>query len=238
MAPFRDALTKAWVSKGQPVTEDIYKGEMHGLVKCMNTIYKGYRSSSYVFVENKSNITILSSMHSKKLIIENKVAKGVTVIAPNGEELNLYAEKEVIVSSGVYESPKLLLLSGIGPEAELKTHGITPIVNSPHVGKNLLDHPIVAHVFRLKDGMGLDDHLLRAGPMKDGAVAQYRKDRTGPLSSGLLELVGLPRCDEWFEQSKEYIAAKKANEGVDPFGPGGQPHFEIDFVVSKYLPIF
>jgi choline dehydrogenase len=76
MAPFRDALTQAWMSKGLNLTDDIYSGEMHGLVKCMNTIYKGFRSSSYVFVEGKPNITILSSMHSKQLVIEDNVGEG------------------------------------------------------------------------------------------------------------------------------------------------------------------
>jgi choline dehydrogenase len=232
MEPFRNALSKAWVSKGQKLTDDIYSGEMHGLVKCMSTIYKGFRSSSYVFVEGKPNITILSSTHSKKLIIEGDVATGISVIGPSGEEATFYAKRDVIVSSGVFESPKLLMLSGIGPEDILSAHGIKPIVKSPHVGKNLLDHPILAHVFRLKDGLGLDNHLLRAGPMKDGAISTYRKDRSGPLGSGLLELVGFPRIDEYLNQSKEYVAEKKRNGGVDPFGPGGQPHFEIDFVVS------
>ena len=76
------------------------------------------------------------------------------------------AKKEVIVSCGVFESPKLLMLSGIGPRDQLTQHGITSIVESPHVGQNLLDHPILSHVFKLKDGHGLDGHLLRAGPMK------------------------------------------------------------------------
>jgi len=231
LEPFRTALSQAWVSKGERLTEDIYKGEMHGLVKCMNTIYKGFRSSSYVFVEGKSNITILSSTHSKNLVIESGVAKGITVFGPNGEDVTFYARKEVIVSSGVWESPKLLLLSGIGPANELKAHGIASVVDSPHVGKNLLDHPILAHVFKLKDGLGLDGVLLRAGEKKANALATYKEDRKGPYSSGLLELVGLPRIDKWLEQSPEYMAEKARNGGVDPFGPGGQPHFEIDFVV-------
>lgn len=230
MAPFREALTKAWVSKGEQLTEDIYSGSMHGLTRCMNSIYKGFRSSSYVFVEGKQNITILSSTHSKNLVIDNGVATGVTVFGPDGSEVTFKAKKEVIVSSGVFESPKLLMLSGIGPKEELAAHGIKPVLVSPHVGQNLLDHPILAHVFRLKDGYGLDDHLLRAGPMKDGAMEVYRKNRTGPYSSGLLELVGLPRIDARLEKSKEYLAAKAKNGGRDPFGPGGQPHFEVDFV--------
>jgi choline dehydrogenase len=122
------------------------------------------------------------------------------------------------------------MLSGIGPEQELAAHGIKPIVKSGHVGQNLLDHPILAHVFRMKDGYTFDNHLLRAGPMHDGAVAAYRKNKTGPYGSGLLELAAFPRIDDYLNKSKEYVEYKKKNGGVDPFAPGGQPHFEVDFV--------
>ncbi|KAK6613290.1 glucose-methanol-choline oxidoreductase (SMG1) [Botrytis cinerea] len=194
--------------QGGILNDEIYDGEMHGLARCMNTIYKGVRSTSALFLEGKPNITILGHTHAKQILIED----------------------EIIVSSGVYETPKLLMLSGIGPVDELAPHGIDVKVESQHVGKNLLDHPIMPHVFRLKDGLGLEDHLLRAGPQHDGAISAYRKNKSGPFSSGLLELVGLPRIDEYLATSKEYVAAKKANNDIDPFGPGGQPHFEIDFV--------
>jgi hypothetical protein len=93
-----------------------------------------------------------------------------------------------------------------------------------------LDHPIVPFVLQIKDGFGLDDHLLRAGPLNDAAVAAYKRDKTGPVSSGLLELVGFPRIDERLEKYPAYREAKAANGGLDPFGPAGQPHFELDFV--------
>ena len=58
------------------------------------------------------------------------------------------------------------------------------------------------------------------------------------LSSSLLELVGFPRIDKILAKSKEYVACKEKNGDVDPFGPDGQPHFEIDFVVCvPYQPI-
>lgn len=231
--PFRDALTKAWTSKGHPISEDIYSGTMAGLTHCMDTVYKGKRQGSFLYVIGKPNITVLSGVQSKNLIIDpaTKNCTGVVVINPStGEEMWLHAKYEVIVSQGVYESPKLLMLSGIGPAAELKKHNIPVIVDSPHVGQNLLDHPIVPFVLRLKDGYGLDDHLLRAGQSHDGAVAAYRRDNTGPLSSGLLELVGFPRIDERLNNYAAYREAKAANGGRDPFGPNGQPHFELDFV--------
>jgi choline dehydrogenase len=230
MAPFRDALTKGWKSKGLEITQNVHDGEMHGLWPCTSSIYQGYRSSSWTYLVGKDNITVLSEAHSKKLLFNGTTAVGVEVFGKNGSILTFKAKREVIVSSGVYESPKLLLLSGVGPDAELKAHGIESIVSSPHVGQNLLDHPIMPHVFTTKPGYGLDNHLLRAGPEKDGAVAAYRKSKTGPLSSGLLELVGLPRIDERLATRPEYVEFKAKNGGVDPFGPGGQPHFEVDFV--------
>ena len=85
------------------------------------------------------------------------------------------------------------------------------VLHSPHVGQNLLDHPIMPHVFELKEGCGLDGHLLRAGPMREAAVRAYERDRTGPLHSGLLELVGFPRIDKALMANKHYVAAKHAN---------------------------
>jgi choline dehydrogenase len=233
MAPFRDALTKAWTSKGNELNEDVYSGKMSGLIHCLDTVYKGTRQGSFLYLNGKPNVTVLASVQSKKLIIDpkTKVCTGVVVINPaTAEEITVTAKYEVIVSQGVFESPKLLMLSGVGPAAELKKHDISVIVDSPHVGQNLLDHPIVPFVLRLKDGYGLDDHLLRAGQIHDGAVSAYRRDKSGPYGSGLLEMVGLPRIDEQLNKYPAYREAKKANGGLDPFGPAGQPHFELDFV--------
>ncbi|KAJ0423160.1 oxidoreductase [Aspergillus carlsbadensis] len=232
LKPFRDALTEAWVSKGEQLTEDIYEGEMHGLTHCVDTIYQGQRQGSFLFVKNKPNITILSNHHSKKLLIDpaTKTCRGVLAVNPaTGAEISLIASREVILSQGVFETPKLLMLSGVGPAAELAKHNIDVVLDSPHVGQHLLDHPIVPFVLQIKDGYGLDDHLLRAGPKNDKAIATFARDKTGPVGSGLLELVGFPRIDERLEKYPAYREAKAANGGLDPFGPAGQPHFELDF---------
>lgn len=232
LQPFRDALLKAWQSKGLKVNDDIYSGYVSGLTHCATSIYKGVRSSSWSFLVGKPNIQVLSSSYGKRLIINENCATGVEVRGPNDEDIIIKARKEVIVAGGVYESPKLLMLSGIGTEKELAQFAIKAIVDSSHVGRNLIDHPILSHVFRLKDGLGLDDHLLRAGPQKEGAVTAYNRDHTGALASGLLELVGFPRIDDRLNKIQAYVKAKQENGGKDPFGPAGQPHFEIDFVVS------
>ncbi|KAH7159060.1 hypothetical protein DER46DRAFT_611083 [Fusarium sp. MPI-SDFR-AT-0072] len=199
MKPFRELLTKAWTSTGEPVSENIFDGAMRGLVHSVNTIYKGRRSGSFLAVADKPNITIFPEVHSKRLIIDqaDRTAKGVTVITASGEELDLYTTREIIVSQGVFETPKLLMLSGIGPKAELAKHNIPLLVDSPHVGQHLLDHPGVPFVLKIKDSYSMDNHVLRKGAL---------------------------------EKSPEYRAAKAANDGLDPFCPYGQPHFELDFI--------
>lgn len=205
---------------------------MEGLTHCVNSIYGGVRSTSASYLTDKPNVTILSSAIGKKVNFDGVKATSVTVIGADRTELTFTAKYEIILACGVFETPKLLMLSGIGPKDELARHGIDSVVDSEHVGKNLHDHPILAHVFRLKDGTGLDSHLLRAGPAQSAALQKYRTSKKGPFSSGLLELVGLPRIDDRLERYKEYREAKAQNGGQDPFGPEGQPHFEIDFVVS------
>ncbi|KAJ5415239.1 hypothetical protein N7465_003934 [Penicillium sp. CMV-2018d] len=232
MQLFRDLLTDAWKSTGQPINENIFDGEMVGLTYSVNTIHKGRRSGSFLCVD-KPNITILPQVHSKKLIIDNadKTCKGVTVITGSGQELNLYATREVIVSQGVFESPKLLMLSGIGSSAELKKHGIPVVVDNPHVGQHLLDHPGVPFVLRVKDGFGMDDYILRKGtPHNNQAIQVYQTNHSGPLGSGFLEIVGFPRIDKYLENDPLYRQAKASNGNKDPFCPYGQPHFELDFI--------
>jgi choline dehydrogenase len=232
LKPFRDAITEAWKSRGEPILENIYDGTMIGLTHCVDSIYRGQRSGSFLFVKNKPNVTILAQAHSQRLIINetDKTCKGVTVVDAAGKKLDLLATREVILAQGVFESPKLLMLSGIGPKRQLSKHGIETIVDSPHVGQNLVDHPGVPFVLRVKDGYGMDDYLLRNTELNASAVNEYEKTHAGPLASGLLEMVGFPRIDSYLEKDPLYRQAKASNGGRDLFSPDGQPHFELDFV--------
>ncbi|KAL4999849.1 choline dehydrogenase [Aspergillus recurvatus] len=231
MQPFRDAITTAWKNMGERFEENVYDGEMLGLTHCVDSIYQGQRSGSWLFVQDKPNVTILAGAYSKKLVIDDRACRGVTVILPSGEEKTFYASREDILSQGVFETPKLLMLSGIGPAEQLAKHGISPIVDSPNVGQNLIDHPGVPFVLQVKEGYGMDDYLLRKGSEQNKtAVSTYQTSRTGPVSSGLLELVGFPRVDKYLERDENYRRAKEQLGGKDPFSPDGQPHFELDFV--------
>ncbi|KAJ5330241.1 CAZyme family AA3 [Penicillium atrosanguineum] len=233
MQPFRGLLTKAWNSAGHPVTENIFDGTMPSLTHSVNTIYKGRRSGSFLYVADKPNVTILPQVHPRNLIIDvaDKTCRDVTVILSSGQELNLFAAREVIVSEGVFETPRLLMLRGIGPSAELKKHGIPVINDSPHVGQHLLDYPCVYFVLRLKNGFGMDDYVLQKGtPYKNQAIKTYQNNYSGSLGSGFLEMVGFLRIDKYLEKDPLFRQAKACKDNKDLFCPYGQPHFKLDFV--------
>ncbi|CAG7926222.1 unnamed protein product [Penicillium olsonii] len=188
---FRQALTKAWTGEGHVVKEDIYDGEVHGLTHCISSVYGGIRSNSAAYLDGKDNIDFMFSSVATKLNFESMenepaVVASVTIVDQSQVSKTIWVRKEVIISAGVFETPKLLLLSGVGPRRELARHGLSPVIVSEHVGEHLLDHSILPHVFRLKDGAGLDHVLLQKGRHHDAARAQYEKDKTGPLASGLL----------------------------------------------------
>ena len=218
---FRNALEKAWTSKGHPLEDNVYEGVQRGLVKNLNSIYNGVRSTSVCFLDGKPNITIISETNVDRLIIDKGVATGVEVTDRKGNKGTIKAKMEVILSAGVFKTPQILMLSGIGPKEHLQEYGIQPVVDSKHVGQNLLDHPIMPHVFQLKKGTGLDHHIRLGGQEQAAATNAYSRDHSGPLSSGLLELVGFPRIDERLNKYPQYRKRKEDNGGLDPFGPDG-----------------
>jgi choline dehydrogenase len=113
-----------------PETEDM-NGELHdGAGFMQHTIKNGRRWSAYkAFVKpilNRPNLTVRVEAHVQRVLFEGRSAVGVEVIW-NGQLQKIAATREVIVSSGAINSPQLLMLSGVGPAAELQRHGL-PIV--------------------------------------------------------------------------------------------------------------
>lgn len=90
----------------------------------------------------RDNFTVLSHAQVSKLNISGQRVTGVTCVV-SGETREIHANQEVIVSAGAYESPKLLMLSGIGAASTLREHGIDVVVDAPGVGQNLQDHMIL-----------------------------------------------------------------------------------------------
>jgi choline dehydrogenase-like flavoprotein len=128
--------------------EDFNDGSLCGYLDYEWMNYNGNeRRSSYVsFLRphvGKSNIAVWTRTSVRRLIIENGVATGVE-IERNGTREIVRANRGVVMCGGALETPKLLLLSGLGPAPELRRHGIPIVRDIPGIGENLHDHPNVS----------------------------------------------------------------------------------------------
>jgi len=122
-------------------------------------------STSLAFIKpilSHPRFRLLSNATVCKVILEKKKAKGVEYIQ-NGEHKIAYASHEVIICAGAFSSPKLLMLSGLGPTDELKKHGIDVVNELPGVGKNLQDHMLLGVGFKSKIEFEAPDLLSEAG---------------------------------------------------------------------------
>ncbi|WP_319568871.1 choline dehydrogenase [Cohaesibacter marisflavi] len=136
------AFEQAGKEAGYEMTAD-YNGEkQEGFGPLEATIWKGDRWScvkAYLKPAMKTGRCELVKAFAQKIVIEDGRAKGVEVLRKGKTEV-ITANSEVIVAASSINSPKLLMLSGIGPAEELKSHGIDVIADRPGVGKNLQDH--------------------------------------------------------------------------------------------------
>ena len=142
MNPLTLAFEKAGAQAGYQSTPDYNGKQQEGFGPMDQTIKNGLRWSSakaYLKPAIQSGKCQVIRGLATKIIIENSQATGVEYTQGNKKSV-LSASKEVIISASAINSPKLLLLSGIGPAAELKSKGITVVANRPGVGKNLQDH--------------------------------------------------------------------------------------------------
>jgi choline dehydrogenase len=92
-------------------------------------------------VLHRPNLTLLTDVHTTRILIEHERAIGIELVyASSRQRGSLHADREVIVTAGAIGSPKLLMLSGIGPADELKAVGVASTHDLPGVGRNLQDH--------------------------------------------------------------------------------------------------
>lgn len=140
--PLFKAFVDAGSQAGYEVTSD-YNGEkQEGFGAMEMTIWKGRRwsaANAYLKPAMKRDNCTLIRCRARKIIFEGKRAVGVE-IERNGSVETIRAEREVIIAASSINSPTLLKLSGIGPQEELKSHGIEVIADRPGVGENLQDH--------------------------------------------------------------------------------------------------
>jgi choline dehydrogenase len=144
--PLAPAMLAACKSLGMPILDDLNgaREEGAGGFALMNQIIRdGRRQSmarSYLYpVLGRKNVTLLVNTHVDRLTFSGTKVTGVELAGKTGPR-RIRAKSEVILSAGGINTAKLLMLSGIGPEDHLRSHGIKTLVNAPEVGQNFQDH--------------------------------------------------------------------------------------------------
>lgn len=183
--PLCEAFIEGAVQMGIPRNPDYNGTAQEGVAYAQRTIYKGRRmSAARAFlhpVRNRKNLTVITHAHATEIILEGKRAVGIRYAAGGrgGDERVVRAGKEVILAGGSYNSPQLMLLSGIGPQAELQRHGIAVKHALAGVGENLRDHYAPRFVARVKNIETINERVR--GLKLVGEVAKWAFARKGVL---------------------------------------------------------
>ena len=149
--PLRDTVYNAFHAAGYDNNQDANSGTPLGLAKYTENWHKAVRQPAGT-AYSLEGVEIMTNTAVRKIILNDHPATG-NMLATGIELLSgrqIHASKEVIVCCGAHRTPQLLMLSGIGDEAELAKHGIRQLVNNHFVGHNLFDHLALGIAWKLK----------------------------------------------------------------------------------------
>jgi choline dehydrogenase len=190
ITPLAEAFVKGNIECGIPENQDFNGQHQEGAGKFQFTIKDAKRHSTasafLVPALSRPNLKVLTNALTKQLILENDRVIGVEFIKDSsGNMEKVYAEKEVIVSAGAFQSPQILMLSGIGNADYLKGFGIESKLDLKGVGQNLSDHLFVnMNVFC---NQRLTYNNAERFPWVLGNAYKYFVQKQGPLASSPLE---------------------------------------------------
>jgi choline dehydrogenase len=198
--PIQWKLAEQWVAAGVqaglPPRDDFNNGGQEGIGHYQSTTYRGRRwSSAAAFLRparHRRNLTIATRALATKILIEHRRATGIAYLY-KGIPRIAHARREVIVSGGVFNSPQLLQLSGLGPGGLLQKLGIPVICDMPAVGEHLQDHFSLRASYRATQPLTLND-VANSFWRKMVAGAQTLL-HYGPLSSSGIAAGGFARSD-------------------------------------------
>ena len=215
---------------GLPANRDFNGAEQDGVGWYQVTHRNGARASTAVAylhpVMGRPNLTVETHVHALSILFEGERAVGV-VGARLSEMIVHRAEREVIVCGGAYNSPQLLMLSGLGRPEELEQLQIEVVAESPEIGLNLQDHPNSGAVYAIEEEISL------FGALNEENLALFEGEGRGPLTSNLAEAGGFMRTRDGLDAPDvqfHFVPGRFETEGLVP----GDGHgFSIGACVLK-----
>jgi choline dehydrogenase len=184
------AFVEAGVEAGLARNEDFNGDEQDGVGMYQVTQRDGMRASAAVAylhpAMERANLTVMPYMLAERVLFDGMRAVGVQA-SQLGQPQEFGAEREVILCGGAYNSPQLLMLSGVGPAEHLTLREVEVLLDQPAVGENLSEHAATQLVWTTPEPHSL---LLALEPP---ALEEYEATRTGPFASNLAEAGGFAR---------------------------------------------
>ncbi|KAF4980332.1 hypothetical protein FZEAL_3649 [Fusarium zealandicum] len=219
---------------GFPLNSDHNSGNPIGMSVMINSSNKGLRSTANDLLSPlPENLTILTSSPVQRVILEGNKAVGVE---SNGKQY--LASKEVVLSAGSLDTPKILMHSGIGPKDQLEQFGLPVVKDVPSIGQGLRDHMFCPLVYTRKEGDTERAPFYGDQKAMDDALEQWKRDGTGPWTKFACE-VGIG----WFKLDKlvasEEFKALPADE-QSFLNKETVPHYEVltHFPIHWFIPGF
>ena len=226
--PARFELAEHWIAAaieaGLPANNDFNNGQQDGAGPFQTTTNRRRRwSTSAAYLRparDRKNLTVATNALATRVVFENGRATGVEYLR-NGARQTARARGEVIVCGGVFNSPQLLQLSGLGPGELLRGLGIPVVRDMPAVGADLQDHFYVRLAFRCTKPITLND--VANNPLRKAVAGlQYMLFRTGPLATNGICAGGFARSDQRLERPDIQLNfslwsfAERTRKGVYP----------------------
>ena len=214
--PVSQAFLNAAGAYGLPANPDFNGAQQEGVGWYQVTQRGGARASAAVSylhpVLDRPNLAVETHVHALAIVFEGERAVGVRG-ARLSEPLDFRAEREVIVACGTYNSPQLLMLSGLGRPEELEQLQIEVVAEVPQMGLNLHDHPNAGMVYAIEEEISL------FGALNDENLALFKTEGRGPLTSNVAEAGGFVRTRDGLaapDVQFHFVPGRFESEGLVP----------------------
>ena len=227
-----DAFLQAARDEGYPILSDMNSDVTEGFGFYDINAGTGRRMSaatSYLEpISKRRNLMVIPHAQVVKILIENNSANGVEFFW-KGKFRQLFAGKEVVLSSGAIKTPQLLMLSGIGPENELEKFGIKVKLNSPKVGKTLQNHVCYRPQYLCSAPISSSKHLQPLNILRAGM--KYVFDKSGPLAETYAVAGGFLKTDKTLEVPDAQVVLLSA---LGPTKTGGAGYKIRDLLPDEH----
>jgi choline dehydrogenase-like flavoprotein len=228
----KDPIAHAWIESlrglGYPMSSDPFSGSAFGGYTNAATIdpvtkTRSYSANAYYEpAKGRPNLHVITGALVEKVLFDisdgDVIATGVQYLK-DGDSHTVKAHREVILSAGAFNSPKILELSGIGSRTILEKHNIPVLIDNPNVGENLQDHTLAGLSFEVQDFINTKDDLMRRIPAVIGAAMEdYKTRQFGPFTvGGNYSSALLPVPDLSSTELSTVLDTIRDDNSLDPF---------------------